>query len=103
VWSQAVAFARIPAVEAAVLAAATGQNYRTARLQRFPRQSVALASTNRAYFPSRLAPVMVEGHQCHRVGYAHRLLLLGKKFIASSPNGRFVEGTRRCEIITSDA
>eukprot|EP00775_Hariotina_reticulata_P002486 gene2486-2789_t len=35
---------------------------------------------------------MVEGHQCHRVGYAHRLLLLGKKFIATSPNGRFTEG-----------
>jgi hypothetical protein len=26
------------------------------------------------------------------VGHAHRRLLLGKKFIATSPNGRFAEG-----------
>lgn len=42
--------------------------------------------------PRRIAPVMVEGHQCHRVGHAHRRLLLGKRFIATSPNGRFAEG-----------
>ncbi|KAF6253547.1 hypothetical protein COO60DRAFT_1643042 [Scenedesmus sp. NREL 46B-D3] len=35
---------------------------------------------------------MVEGHQCHRVGHAHRRLLLGKAFEAASPNGRFAEG-----------
>ncbi|WIA28170.1 hypothetical protein OEZ86_010738 [Tetradesmus obliquus] len=35
---------------------------------------------------------MVEGHQCHRVGAAHRRLLIGKAFEATSPNGRFVEG-----------
>lgn len=35
---------------------------------------------------------MVEGHQCHRVAHAHRKLLMGLKFLASSPNGRFKEG-----------
>lgn len=40
----------------------------------------------------RIVPTMVEGHQCHRVGAAHRRLLLGKAFDASSPNGRFIEG-----------
>lgn len=35
---------------------------------------------------------MVEGHQCHRVGHAHRKQLLGQRFIAQSPNGRFTEG-----------
>ena len=36
---------------------------------------------------------MVEGHQCHRVGHAHRKQLLGQRFTAQSPNGRFTEGT----------
>jgi hypothetical protein len=35
---------------------------------------------------------MVEGHQCHRVGHAHRKQLLGKRFKATSPNGRFADG-----------
>ena len=35
---------------------------------------------------------MVEGHQCHRVAAAHRKLLMGHAFKASSPNGRFSEG-----------
>ncbi|GLC40886.1 bubble DNA binding [Pleodorina starrii] len=35
---------------------------------------------------------MVEGHQCHRVAAAHRRLLVGRAFIARSPNGRFKEG-----------
>ena len=35
---------------------------------------------------------MVEGHQCHRVAHAHRKLLLGLRFKASSPNGRLREG-----------
>lgn len=35
---------------------------------------------------------MVEGHQCHRVGHAHRKQLMGQRFIAQSPNGRFTEG-----------
>jgi len=37
---------------------------------------------------------MVEGHQCHRVAHHHRNVLLGKKFQASSPNGRFVAGAK---------
>lgn len=37
---------------------------------------------------------MVEGHGCHRVAYTHRKLLLGHKFIATSPNGRFAEGAK---------
>lgn len=32
---------------------------------------------------------MVEGHQCHRVAHAHRKTLVGRKFKATSPNGRF--------------
>lgn len=35
---------------------------------------------------------MVEGHQCHRIAHAHRQKLLGKKFTATSPNQRFVDG-----------
>jgi formamidopyrimidine-DNA glycosylase len=35
---------------------------------------------------------MVEGHQCHRVAAAHRKLLVGHAFKATSPNGRFIEG-----------
>lgn len=35
---------------------------------------------------------MVEGHQCHRVAAAHRKLLVGHAFKATSPNGRFCEG-----------
>ena len=35
---------------------------------------------------------MVEGHGTHRVAAAHRRELVGKKFKASSPNGRFAEG-----------
>ncbi|CAL5225951.1 g8750 [Coccomyxa viridis] len=37
---------------------------------------------------------MVEGHQCHRVGHAHRKQLMGQRFIAQSPNGRFTEGAQ---------
>ncbi|GAQ78620.1 putative DNA glycosylase [Klebsormidium nitens] len=35
---------------------------------------------------------MVEGPGVHRVAIAHKKALLGKKFEASSPNGRFAEG-----------
>lgn len=35
---------------------------------------------------------MVEGHQCHRVAHFHRQKLIGKRFEASSPNGRFMDG-----------
>ena len=35
---------------------------------------------------------MVEGHSVHRVATRHRSKLVGKKFQASSPNGRFAEG-----------
>ncbi len=38
---------------------------------------------------------MVEGHQCHRVAHAHRSTLLHKRFEATSPNKRFVDGTCR--------
>ena len=37
---------------------------------------------------------MVEGHQVHRVAQHHRRTLLGRAFVASSPNGRFNEGAR---------
>lgn len=35
---------------------------------------------------------MVEGHSVHRVASRHRLKLVGKKFSATSPNGRFTDG-----------
>eukprot|EP01079_Euglenida_sp_SAG-EU17-18_P009179 gene9179-8267_t len=35
---------------------------------------------------------MVEGDGCHRVAAAHRKGLVGRKFKASSPNGRFTAG-----------
>ena len=35
---------------------------------------------------------MVEGHQCHRVAAAHRKLLVGRSFKATSPNQRFTAG-----------
>lgn len=50
------------------------------------------SSSSSSSAPRRIVPVMVEGHQCHRVGHAHRRLLLGKAFTATSPNGRFAEG-----------
>lgn len=42
----------------------------------------------------RLSLQMVEGHGCHRVVAAHRRLLLGHVFKATSPNGRFTEGAK---------
>jgi hypothetical protein len=57
-------------------------------------RSVAGSSRNSGA-PRRVVPVMVEGHQCHRVGHAHRRLLVGKAFDATSPNGRFVEGEKQ--------
>jgi formamidopyrimidine-DNA glycosylase len=35
---------------------------------------------------------MVEGHSVHRVAHAHRQRLCGKRFVATSPNGRFAAG-----------
>jgi len=37
---------------------------------------------------------MVEGHGVHRVANRHKELLLHRKFVASSPNGRFVDGAK---------
>ncbi|KAL7550912.1 hypothetical protein ACHAWF_014125 [Thalassiosira exigua] len=36
--------------------------------------------------------IMVEGHSVHRLASAFRTKLVGRKFTASSPNGRFVDG-----------
>ena len=35
---------------------------------------------------------MVEGHSVHRIASRFRSNLVGRKFAASSPNGRFVDG-----------
>ena len=35
-----------------------------------------------------------EGHGVHRVAAAHRRLLLGHRYKATSPNGRFTEGSK---------
>eukprot|EP00747_Dinoflagellata_sp_TGD_P181889 gnl/TRDRNA2_/TRDRNA2_35888_c0_seq1.p1 gnl/TRDRNA2_/TRDRNA2_35888_c0~~gnl/TRDRNA2_/TRDRNA2_35888_c0_seq1.p1 ORF type:complete len:365 (+),score=59.91 gnl/TRDRNA2_/TRDRNA2_35888_c0_seq1:103-1197(+) len=37
---------------------------------------------------------MVEGDGCHRVAAAHRKSLVGRKFVATSPNRRFVAGAK---------
>jgi len=37
---------------------------------------------------------MVEGDGCHRVAASHRKSLVGRKFQASSPNGRFKDGVK---------
>lgn len=38
---------------------------------------------------------MVEGHSVHRIAAAFRRRLVGKRFKASSPNGRFTEGAAK--------
>ncbi|BDA51318.1 probable endonuclease 8 1 at N-terminal half [Coccomyxa sp. Obi] len=43
---------------------------------------------------SYLTVRMVEGHQCHRVVHAHRKALLGQRFKAESPNGKFTDGAK---------
>merc|ERR1712086_208049 len=35
---------------------------------------------------------MVEGDECHRIKHQHQAELVGKRFKADSPNGRFTEG-----------
>ena len=35
---------------------------------------------------------MVEGHQVHRLAATHRRGLVGRRFKATSPNGRFADG-----------
>mmetsp|Transcript_112968 Transcript_112968/g.319499 ORF Transcript_112968/g.319499 Transcript_112968/m.319499 type:complete len:446 (-) Transcript_112968:93-1430(-) len=40
---------------------------------------------------------MVEGHSCHRVATQHRKRLVGRRFQATSPNGRFVDGASAIE------
>ena len=42
----------------------------------------------------RLRLPMVEGHGVHRVAVTHRRALVGKRFAATSPNGRFEHGAR---------
>lgn len=67
-----------------------------AAARRFIKPALASYHVCTAIAPRRVVPVMVEGHQCHRVGHAHGRLLLGKRFIATSPNGRFAEGQWPC-------
>jgi hypothetical protein len=75
---------------AQLVSARSCSNCPTCYRRRTCRSSSSSSSSGGA--PRRIVPVMVEGHQCHRVGHAHRRLLLGKVFDATSPNGRFVEG-----------
>ncbi len=55
---------------------------------------VFLAARPPLAFAYRISLQMVEGHGCHRVVAAHRRLLLGHVFKATSPNGRFTEGAK---------
>lgn len=55
--------------------------------------SLFLITFRRVYsFRLTTALKMVEGHSVHRVATMHRQRLVGKKFVAWSPNGRFKEG-----------
>lgn len=51
-----------------------------------------ISTFNNPRHPRRLR--MVEGHGVARVAAAHRRLLLGHAFKATSPNGRFTDGAR---------
>ena len=57
-----------------------------------PRLSLSRPPRLRPPFRARVATTMVEGHGTHRVAASHRQALVGKAFVATSPNGRFVEG-----------
>lgn len=59
-------------------------------LSSFPVYSYRTASPPAAAAKVRLT--MVEGHSVHRVASLHRKRLLGKRFSAVSPNGRFTAG-----------
>ena len=37
---------------------------------------------------------MVEGDGCHRIAAEHRKSLVGRKFVAKSPNGKFKAGAQ---------
>ena len=61
---------------------------------RQPSPRLSLSRPPRVRPPPRtpIATTMVEGHGTHRVAASHRQALVGKAFVATSPNGRFVEG-----------
>jgi formamidopyrimidine-DNA glycosylase len=63
---------------------------RAARQSLAPRFFSHICSARRAFSKSPI--IMVEGHQTHRVIHFHRQKLLGRRFAAHSPNGRFAEG-----------
>jgi formamidopyrimidine-DNA glycosylase len=79
-------FRRQTTVEEWMLSACT----RAARQSLAPRVFSHISAARRAFSKSPI--VMVEGHQCHRVVHFHRQKLLGLRFAAHSPNGRFAEG-----------
>ncbi len=60
-------------------------------MQSFSNRESACRPSKRLPF-SYLTVRMVEGHQCHRVVHAHRKVLLGQRFKAESPNGKFIDG-----------
>ena len=41
-----------------------------------------------------LVVTMVEGHSVHRIAASFRRRLVGRKFAATSPNGRFSDGAK---------
>ena len=43
------------------------------------------------------ACTMVEGHSVHRIAASHTRRLVGLRFKASSPNGRFTEGAKQID------
>ncbi|CAL8466327.1 g5863 [Coccomyxa elongata] len=63
-------------------------------VQRFSRQQFERCRPSKRLPFSYLTVRMVEGHQCHRVVHAHRKVLLGQRFKAESPNGKFIDGAK---------
>lgn len=68
----------------------------------FPTETVDVSRGDNADFTTPLCSqrarstpaAMVEGHGVHRVAVTHRRALIGKRFAATSPNGRFEQGAR---------
>ena len=56
--------------------------------------AAAILSSTNALSSSSTSIKMVEGHSVHRIASRFRSQLVGKRFTASSPNGRFIDGAR---------
>ena len=60
-------------------------------------KAVTRIATINSLLEYRILYIMVEGHSVHRVAKMHRDRLIGKRFQATSPNGRFQQGAAAIE------